>query len=131
MIRHKIKICKTCEKPSVIFGHGLCSSCYRKANSRHLKRSPIKKRSTKYTKHLKEYSALRKQFLTDNPCCAVRLPHCSYGDPEQLTVHHTKGRGKYFLDISTWLSVCMSCHRYIEDHPEQAKANGWSKSRLD
>lgn len=131
VIKRKIKECKRCQKPSVIFGQGLCSFCYRIVNSRALKRTPIKKRSRKYTKHVKEYSSLRQQYLLDNPCCAVRLPNCSYGDTDQLTIHHMKGRGKYFLDTSTWLTVCMSCHRYVEDHPEQAKANGWSRSRLD
>lgn len=60
----------------------------------------------------------------------VRLPDCTHCDPELLTVHHKRGRGPYLLDTTTWLAACMSCHRYIEDHPEIAKENGWSESRM-
>jgi hypothetical protein len=40
-----------------------------------------------------------------------------------------KGRGKYHLDTSTWLSVCRNCHDWIEKNPEEAKELGYSQSR--
>lgn len=47
-----------------------------------------------------------------------------------VDVHHKRGRGKYLLDESTWLPVCRGCHNKIETHPNWAKENGYSESRL-
>jgi len=41
-----------------------------------------------------------------------------------------KGRGKYHLDTTTWLSVCRSCHMWIEENPDAAEQFGYTLSRL-
>lgn len=74
-----------------------------------------------------EYFKLVEQFKRDNPKCAVRLGGCTNATDDP---HHKRGRGKYLLDVSTWLPVCRQCHIYIENHPEEAKERGWSESRL-
>ncbi len=89
--------------------------------------SPPKKVGDKRKELNHEYFKLVEQFKRDNPKCAVRLVGCTDATDDP---HHKRGRGKYLLDVSTWLPVCRNCHVYIENHPEEAKERGWSQSRL-
>jgi hypothetical protein len=58
------------------------------------------------------------------------IPNDSF-DSEGIQIHHKKGRiGHLLWNTKYFLAVCPNCHRYIEDHPEQARSNGWSLSRL-
>ena len=82
--------------------------------------------SKKMVKTNSEYSKLRKIHLNKHPMCQAKVFNCSLRSTD---IHHTKGRGKYHLDTSTWLSVCRSCHNWIETHPEEAKELGYSHSR--
>lgn len=61
------------------------------------------------------YLHKKKQFLDKNPFCQKRLPGCLYN---ACDIHHLKGgkdRSKTFLDESTWMGVCRSCHILIHD----------------
>ena len=49
----------------------------------------------------------------------------SSGAPRSTQCHHTKGRGKYLLDYSTFMAVSDYWHKWIEDHKYQAIAKGW------
>jgi hypothetical protein len=77
---------------------------------------------------LKEYKIVREQFLKDNPFCEAGLKCCQVKSSE---VHHKRGRGKNLCNVETFLAVCSSCHRIIEENPLFAKANGFSLSRLN
>lgn len=129
---------------------GLCASCNsdrrkaekseRKAtqkrsqliNNQHLKSSqprPIVKKVSDKRKELnKEYAKLSEQFKRDNPSCLARVNEYCSGKSE--SIHHKRGRGRYLLDVSTFLPCCLSCHVYIEAHPKEAIQKGWSLSRL-
>jgi hypothetical protein len=74
----------------------------------------------------RKYSKLRIQFLTDKPNCMASLPGCTLRSSE---IHHKKGRGKYHNDITTWLSVCRSCHTWIELNEPEAIELGFSIKR--
>lgn len=87
----------------------------------------IKAITTKHARLMTAYLALRKVFLKDHPHCAAKLTGCRGWASD---VHHKLGRGKFLLDISTWLPVCRHCHRWIEDHPSLAKELDFSASRL-
>lgn len=86
----------------------------------------IKKISSKMSKLNSEYSKLRKKFLDDKPMCEAHVFKCTL---KSTDVHHKKGRGKYHLDTSTWLSLCRNCHNWIENNPENAKELGFSENR--
>lgn len=88
----------------------------------------VKKVSDKRKEENAEYSKIATQFKKENPICAVRVNEYCTGKTE--SVHHKRGRGKYLLDVSTFIGCCISCHTYIENHPEEAKQKGWSESRL-
>ena len=69
------------------------------------------------------YFKLRKNFLYKYPLCGAALPNCT---SQSTDIHHMKGRGKYYNDLSTWLSVCRTCHNWIETHPIEAIELGLS-----
>lgn len=86
--------------------------------------APIKKESDSAKEVNKEYTKRAKKFITQHPKCKV----C--GMPSQC-VHHKAGRiGENLLNQKTWLPVCLSCHKMIEENPKEAKAKGYSVSRL-
>ena len=104
-------------------------SLLQKAQSRNLEpRKMPKKVSPKREELNKEYFKLVEQFKKDNPYCKAKVNEYCTGNTDDP--HHSKGRGIYLLDISTWFPVCRSCHGYIEAHPKEAKERGWSESRL-
>jgi len=75
-----------------------------------------------------DYSKLRSAFLVVHSICQAKLVGCT---GKATDVHHKAGRGENHLNISTWLAVCRSCHRWIEEHPNEAKELGLSQSRLN
>lgn len=83
------------------------------------KEAKIKPIANKMGKDLKEYGKLRKQFLEDNPMCAV------FPKLKAVEVHHKKGRGKYLLDTTTWLAVSQEGHNKIHDYPVWAVENNF------
>ena len=107
-----------------------CKKCGNKSHSdfcfRCKPRKPIANRSKKRLAQESEYSKLRKVFLTIHNKCEVN--GCS---KEATDIHHVIGRiGDRLTDQDNFLAVCREHHRYIEEHPEWAKANGYSKNRL-
>lgn len=86
----------------------------------------MKPRSVKRAKQEREYAALSKQFLEDNPICQVVGCHNM-----STATHHKKGRiGSLLTDVRYFLAVCFHCHSTIELKPKWAKEHGYSLSRL-
>lgn len=106
-----------------ILGKGYCKTC----SFKQVKPKSLPKASKKKIVENQEYSLLRVEFLTKHPTCQAKLPGCTISSTD---VHHTMGRGKYTLVVSTWLSVCRVCHTFIENNPDVAKEYGFSKTRL-
>ena len=71
-----------------------------------------------------EYRVLREQFLGVNPFCAI-YPYMPSED-----VHHMQGRGKYLMDVDTWMAVSRKAHIEIHDNPAWAKEQGYLKDRV-
>jgi hypothetical protein len=89
-------------------------------------RKPILRRSARMAKLMREYNQRKAAFFYEHPYCWV----CKIdGATPAIDVHHTKGRGKYLLDISTWVPVCRECHYFIHQHPAWAYAEGWMIKR--
>ena len=82
--------------------------------------------SDKMRKIVIAYSELRKSFLSRKKKCEAKVNGCT---GESTDVHHKRGRGKYHLDERTFLAVCRNCHRWIEEHPKEAKQLGLSENR--
>lgn len=62
----------------------------------------------------------------ENKMCQAKVPGCSL---KPTDIHHMKGRGKYYMDTSTWLAVCRNCHNWIENNPQDAYDEGFSLKR--
>jgi hypothetical protein len=87
--------------------------------------APIKKESEDRKVINKEYRKRAKAFVKKNPKCKV----CGF--PSEC-VHHKSGRlGENLMNEKTWLPVCLSCHKMIEENPTEAKQKGYSNSRLN
>lgn len=113
--------------------NGICATHnreQRKAIKESLKpnKKPVRIRdvSVKMREALKEYSKEAKQFIIENPQCAV-FPHLP-----STEVHHMKGRAtiELLLDQRYWRAVSREGHVKIEMNPEWAKEMGFSLSRL-
>jgi hypothetical protein len=88
-------------------------------------RKPISRFSKMRETENRKYSTVRKQFLEENPVC--EFPDCN---KESTDVHHSRGRGIYFLDVKTWKALCREHHQRIEVRVNEAKQLGLSESRL-
>lgn len=128
MIKAKLKKCAGCDELKHIWkSHGkdkYCKECwYDKEKPKRI--SPISK---KMRETVDIYSKRRTAFLVIHPYCEANLPSCT---KKATDVHHKAGRGENHLNISTWLAVCRTCHRWIEENPDAAKELGFSESRLN
>lgn len=128
-IQAKLKKCAGCEQMKYIWkSHGkekYCKECWYTIE----KPKSISPVSKKRQGEMDKYSTLREAFLVAKPKCEAKLVGCTGISTD---VHHKAGRvGDNYLKIGTWLSVCRSCHRWIEDNPEAAKELGLSESRLN
>lgn len=73
------------------------------------RRTPIARMSSKRRRESRIYSKLRKQFLEEHPVCQMKV-QCEGG--RSTEIHHKKGRGKFYLDVSSWLASCFYCHAW-------------------
>ncbi len=86
----------------------------------------IRNFSKKMQKANAAYKKLRGPYLLEHPICHAKINNCTIHSTD---VHHKKGRGKYHLDVTTWLSTCRQCHIWIEEHPKEAIELGLSIKR--
>lgn len=85
----------------------------------------IPKKSKKLIDAEKIYGKVRKAYLQSYPYCET---NCGMGASQ---IHHRKGRiGALLTDSKFFMSVCIECHKWIEEHPLEAKEKGYSLNRL-
>jgi len=123
-MKAKKKHCAGCETDQYIWknheGNKYCRNCWGKLTVKPFKSKkvkPLKVKSAKMKKLDTLYTKLRGVYMRKYPMCQASLPNCS---KQSTDVHHMKGRGEYHNDTTTWLSVCRSCHTWIEEHPKEA-----------
>ena len=135
MLKAKKKLCVGCKSEQYIWKKQgrdrYCKPCWFKhiATTKPVKfkkPKPIKKVSTKMSAQLTVYTQVRRVFMEKHPMCEAKLPGCNIHSTD---VHHKKGRGEHLLDTTTWLSVCRTCHNWIEEHPKDAIQLGYSEPR--
>lgn len=92
------------------------------------KKLKIKPASTKRAKQNKEYQVVRIQYLIDHPLCEAMVK-CKGNRATEI--HHAQGRiADLLTDTNNFLSVCRSCHEFIENNPNEAKEMGLSVNRI-
>lgn len=83
----------------------------------------IKQVSDKLKVQLKEYTKVRKAYLSEIDCCEV----CGSAATE---LHHKAGRGIHLCNTDLFLAVCRACHQKIEENPLWSKEKSYSIDRL-
>jgi hypothetical protein len=137
-VKVKKKLCVGCKSEQYIWknqsGNRYCKTCWYRIKEKVIITKPkpvlskkitkpIKKVSSKMSVQLTIYTKLRRTFLEKYPLCQASLHNCNL---QSTDVHHKKGRGKHLNDPTTWLSVCRSCHNWIEDHPVESTEMGFT-----
>ncbi len=105
------------------FGGGYCKMHqYMREDKqpKQLKRTPIKKVSTKRSKENAQYLNTRMKFLIGKTCPITGRP--------ATEVHHVDGRENSRLNDETeWLAVTREGHQKIHLNPTWARENGYLK----
>lgn len=84
----------------------------------------MKQVSDKRAVQMREYTKLRKGFLTKYIRCVV------YPTKSSTQIHHARGReGKLLNETKYWLPVSSAGHRWIHDNPAEAKARNLMLTR--
>jgi len=91
------------------------------------KAKAIRKTSKRMATLKREYMKLREKFLLEHPWCEYFL-HFKEKRPS-TEVHHKKGRGKFMLDVSTWMAVCSEAHFLIHSNTKDSYKMCWMLPR--
>jgi hypothetical protein len=84
------------------------------------RRKPIRPISKERAAMLRKYYRLRRRYLEDHPWCEV------FPELRATEIHHVRGRaGEMLLDVRYWMPVSRAGHRWIHEHPEEARERGW------
>lgn len=84
-----------------------------------MKRTSLRRVSSKRSKQLKEYFVLRADYLEEHRLCEV----CKTS--KATDIHHRKGRaGTRLNDTQYFIAVCRDCHNQIHDNPKWAYETG-------
>ena len=97
----------------------------------------IKEKQSKEKKQINKVSDKRKLEVIIYKSERIKflmLPEnkvCPITKQPTTDVHHSKGRiGTLYLDKRYWIALSREGHKYVEEHPEWARENGFSLSRL-
>lgn len=107
-----------------------------------MKRTYLKRQSTKRRKENAEYMKVRDEYLKEHPYCEWWLHNAGlkesdvspmgtvemnrgfdmiiYWVPKANQIHHKKGRGKYLCVKEFFMAVSDEGHRWIHAHPKES-----------
>lgn len=92
-----------------------------------MKRTKINSVSKRRAKDMRLYKKIRLDFLEDHPLCEIKSKVCTYVATE---ISHMKGRGMYYLVVSTWEAACHPCGQFVTNNPTWAFENGHALDRI-
>lgn len=79
----------------------------------------INRKSEKRADQEEVYKALKKAYMLKEPFCE----RCARNATE---IHHKNGRnGDRLNDINFFMSICRDCHKWVHNHPKEARENGY------
>lgn len=96
-----------------------------------MKRSPMKRQSSKRAAEQRRYAKLRKEVLIYHPWCFACKENGDYRAATE--VHHYRGKlGRLLCDTRFFRSVCQEHHNYIHHvNPNEARRRGWLASAAE
>lgn len=102
-----------------------CTICERVIRDKPKLKTKISKRSEKGKADDLIYKALRTKYLRHHPNCEV------FPELKATDIHHKKSRGKYYLDVSTFMAVSRQAHEKIHREHAWAVSMGYIESKLN
>lgn len=84
-------------------------------------RKRIRQKSKRRVRDERVYTAKAAAYLATHPnceACPILRPEYPVNPSEHC--HHTKRRGKFYLDETTYKAMCFTCHRWIHDNPAKS-----------
>lgn len=90
-----------------------------KRGTKPLKRTRLRRVSEKRRQINEAYFPAVMAWKLKNPFC--KFPGCTHTTDD---AHHARKRGRYLMDMSTWIPLCRHHHTYVHDHPAEARAIG-------
>ena len=91
-----------------------------KRSQKPLKRSPLRKVSSKQSKRLTAYSKAKQEYAKEHPICEVKGCASLAQD-----LHHKAGRGSKIADKEYFMAICRYHHSFCHANPSWARANGY------
>jgi hypothetical protein len=83
-------------------------------------RKRVRQVSAAQRERLWEYQGAKRLFLMGR----TRCERCKC--VEELELHHKRGRlGSLLPDHRYFAALCGKCHRWVHEHPAEARAAGW------
>lgn len=135
---NKKKICNQCQKLKYVWksinGKPHCQKCAMSVSKskkiintkQYIK---INNKSSTQVKLDAAYKVLRDIFIKNHPMCQVNiLGVCTL---KSTDVHHSRGKGEYLCDTTTFIPTCRACHTWIHENNKKAQVLGFIKSRLE
>jgi len=122
----KCKVCLIKFQPCYPFQKTCGDDCLKEYRKK-VKVVPIKKVSDKRVVQNKKYLMLRSQYLSENTQCQIGSKECT---GTATTIHHRMSgadRQKHYLDVPSWMGLCLTCHIKVETSPNWARKNGYIK----
>lgn len=89
------------------------------------RKTPMKAVSAKRQREGRIYSIKRRSFLLAHPTCQVQLDEEIKCLAQSVDIHHTRKRGEFYLDESTFMAVCRYHHEIIHRNPDWARVRGY------
>lgn len=137
------KQCKREGCNRTVFSDGYCKSdqylspkwqAKQKTSIHTIKRTPIRKKvyrikslSYKRKKEVDLYNTYTRPLFFSNSKNRV----CRRCSKESTDIHHSQGKiGSLLNDMDYFIPLCRECHTWVEEHPKQAKQEGFSINRL-
>ena len=90
-----------------------------RGSAKPLKRTSLKRVSTKQANKLRTYRLLRDSYMEANPMC--EYPGCN--SPAQ-DLHHKAKRGANLCNAETFCALCRDHHNWCHQHPAEARTLG-------
>jgi hypothetical protein len=92
-----------------------------------MKRTPLRPKSAKQARIDRLRKKIRTELFELHPLCQ----RCGKRPPTDLHEPLPRSQGGDPTDKASVTAICRECHSEIHNNPEQARRDGWLRSRKD
>lgn len=96
-----------------------------------MKRTSIRQQSAKRAREQRERRKVGERLIQERgPFCELRTPVCTVA-AEQMHELVGRAQGGSLVDERGIVLSCSACNTYVEDHPVEAREQGWKCPRWE